>query len=86
MRAASMARPEAISASSNARLRSISRLRTFFSDAMRSALTASSCAMRALAVASRAAISACSTVLVRSISRRCASSSLAMRASIRMRS
>jgi hypothetical protein len=53
---------------------------------MRSALTASSWAMRALAVPSRAAISACSMVRVRSISRRWVSSSLAMRASVRIRS
>ena len=50
----------AISSSSIARLRAISRRRISSSSAMRSSVTTRSCAMRARSVVSRAAISACS--------------------------
>ena len=66
----------AISSSSIARLRVISRRRISSSSAIRSSVTTRSWAMRARSVVSRAAISACSILRVRSISSRRFSSSL----------
>ena len=80
MRAFSVASRATISASSTARVRSISRRRVSSSLAMRASVTTRSCRMRAFSIDSRAAISASSTVRMRSISRWRTSRSEAMRA------
>ena len=80
MRAFSVASRAAISASSTACPRAISRRRVSSSLAMRASVSTRSCASRAFSTASRAAISASSTTRTRSISCARTSRSLAMRA------
>ena len=65
--AASVAFAAAISSSSTARLRAISRRRISSSSAIRSSVTTRSCAMRARSVVSRAVISASQPVQLSSV-------------------